>query len=96
MSDAAYRRLPEPHAAAFDVRGWLADLGRCPRDGVQYVSEIEHSGVLTVTYQWPDDIARVRLKRVGERAESGWQLTAEIGDVVEQLFVRAGTRLLWH
>ena len=97
MANESSRRLPgTTRTTTFDVRTWLADLGRCSIDDVRYVAEDEKHGQLTVTYDCRGESTRVRVNPVGGVGTAAWEITAEWRSGVERVVVPGGTRFVWR
>ena len=83
----------------FDVPGWLSSVMGWERDALIFESEREEDDYLIVTYSRGGNPAAtvnlVALPLVGARGGT-WQLSAQIGDRLEQVQVPAKTRFVWR
>src|SRR4051812_32894058 len=95
MTDASYR-LPDSRAASFDVRKWLADLGRCSAGDVHYVEETHRRGRMVVTYECAGHRATVRVAPMGGVAAAAWEVTAQFDGRIERVVVPGDTRFIWQ
>lgn len=83
----------------FDVPGWLASVVGCSREELAFDHEREIEGVLTVTYTRAGKaVATVNVAALplSDARRASWQLTAQIGDRLEQVQVPGNTRFLWR
>jgi hypothetical protein len=96
MDDAPRRRLPDASASTFDVRSWLASLGRCPPESVKFVGQQERAGKMIVRYDCAGKTARVRMSPVSGMATPTWELVAEFGGESERVVLPGGTRFVWR
>jgi len=94
MDDMSRMTLPDSRTASFDVRRWLAGIGRVGIDGVTFVSESERSGRRTVLYDCAGVSVKVRMAPVSGAA--AWELVADFGQSVDRVLLPRATRFVWR